>query len=60
MEEILRQADWLMEQNFAFVTVGIWSHAVRYISLPFSWDACPERRSEWIYMLNRQEYLKKC
>ena len=31
MEEILRQADWLMEQKFCFVTVGIWSHAVRYM-----------------------------
>lgn len=30
MEKILRQADWLME-HFAFVTVGIWSHAVRYM-----------------------------
>lgn len=32
MEEILHQADWLMEQKFCFCDpVGIWSHAVPYM-----------------------------
>ena len=60
MEEILRQADWLMEQKFCFC--DRWDMepcSTVYEVSPFSWDACPNGDSEWIYMLNRQEYLKK-
>ena len=61
MEKILRQADWLMEQKFCFC--DRWDMepcSTVYEVSPFSWDACPNGDSEWIYMLNRQEYLKKC
>lgn len=61
MEEILRQADWLMEQKFCFC--DRWDMepcSTVYEVSPFSWDACPNGDPEWIYMLNRQEYLKKC
>ena len=60
MEEILRQADWLMEQKFCFC--DRWDMepcSTVYEVSPFSWDACPNGDPEWIYMLNRQEYLKK-
>lgn len=60
MEEILRQADWLMEQKFCFC--DRWDMepcSTVYEVSPFSWDACSNGDPEWIYMLNRQEYLKK-
>ena len=60
MEKILRQADWLMEQKFCFC--DRWDMepcSTVYEVSPFSWDTCPNGDPEWVYMLNRQEYLKK-
>lgn len=60
MEEILRQAEWLMEQKFCFC--DRWDMepcSTVYEVSPFSWDTCPNGDQEWVYMLNRQEYLKK-
>ena len=60
MEEILRQAEWLMEQKFCFC--DRWDMepcSTVYEVSPFSWDTCPNGDPEWVYMLNRQEYLKK-
>ena len=49
-----------MEQKFCFC--DRWDMepcSTVYEVSPFSWDACPNGDPEWIYMLNRQEYLKK-
>lgn len=60
MQEILCQADWLLERKFCFC--DRWDMepcSTVYEVSPFAWDACPNGDPEWIYMLNRQEYLKK-
>ena len=48
MEEILHQADWLMEQKFCFC--DRWDMepcSTVYEVSPFSWDACPNGDPEW-------------
>ena len=60
MQEILCQADWILEQKFCFC--DRWDMepcSTVYEVTPFTWDACSNGDPEWIYMLNRQEYLKK-
>lgn len=58
--EILRQADSLMQNTFTFT--DRWDMepcAVCYRLDPLIWDVSPNGDPEWVYMLNRHEYLKK-
>ena len=58
--EILRQADSLMQNTFTFT--DRWDMepcAVPYRLDPLIWDVSPNGDPEWVYMLNRHEYLKK-
>ncbi len=60
MEKVLVQADRLMENIFVFQ--DRWDMepcSVPYQLKPMEWETSPNGDPEWVYMLNRHEYLKK-
>lgn len=56
----LKRADQLMEQEFVFLDP--WDMEPcnkRYLLMPMRWDHTPNGDPEWIYMLNRHDWLHK-
>ena len=60
MEPILAQADALMNNTFTYT--DRWDMepcSLPYQISPLEWEHSPNGDPEWVYMLNRHEYLKK-
>ena len=60
VELLLRDAGRLMEQTFAFTeTWDMEPCATPYTLEPMTWDRTPNGDPEWVYMLNRHDYLNR-
>lgn len=60
MEKILAQADQIMEHTFVFD--DLWDMEpcrTPYTLQPIRWQETPNGDPEWVFMLNRHEYMKK-
>ena len=56
----LRRADQLMDQEFVFLDLWDMEPCGKgYLLTPMRWDCAPNGDPEWVYMLNRHDWMHK-